>query len=87
METDDAMPSPAVTAIPTVQLWAHTKDEGKAMPFLWVSGSGWRWQENSPFQSVSVVAGRLALWQIETGREKSDLVERCLPGKFSGAPL
>ena len=72
---EDAMPSLAVTAIPT--------PKSNAVPLrLWIGlAMSGKKQSVSVWSVLRVVAGRLALWQIEEGR--SDL-----PGKFSGcAPL
>ena len=71
---EDAMPSLAVTAIPT--------PKSNAVPLrLWIglAMSG----KNSPFQSGSVlrvVAGRLALWQIEDRRADHEVSS----GEFFG---
>ena len=79
---EDAMPSLAVTAIPT--------PKSNAVPLrLWIGlAMSGKKQSVSVWSVLRVVAGRLALWQIEEGwTMDSDLVERCLQGDFRGVPL
>ena len=72
---EDAMPSLAVTAIPT--------PKSNAVPLrLWIGLAMSEKQSVSVWSVLRVVAGRLALWQID------EPTMRCIPGNFSGcAPL